>query len=839
MRMRRWPLLLATAFLLFGFLVPTGASAANPDPTAKLAPALKGIVDHNLGDELYAGVVPGHVPGTVYYLAKVTAVDTPTLLALQAAGATVRHRFDMIGWVALSSPAGAVRRVAAVPQVVRLEADKVLQVLTETATAVPAAAAADIQGERGTRDVGADAEWGKGITGTNVTVGVVDSGIDSTHPDLADHIDYFVDCMGVIPSVLTDVDDIGSCVAHPGFDDNGHGTHVSGIATGTGSMNADLKGMAPTARLAGAKVCNGGGSCLNSSVMAGILQVATPKDQGGGGANVVNISLGGGPGYAALIFNANQETDADPEAQLIDTLAEKYNVVFAIAAGNAGPTLQSVGSPSTSSQGVSVGASVADWDLNHPREETLHGMNGNVNPAAVSPGLNGHPVSAIATFSSRGPSGDRQIKPDFTAPGAYVVSTEALTGGEVHAGDAAVGNNYSADPMYAVLSGTSMAAPSAAGSAALVIDGYRQVVGAAPKYYVVKAAMANTAHGTAFEGPITGLTSSIKSNRLGMDPNDLFPKRNVDPSPAVGVTGTGAGREFVPDAIRASTTGVVVFTPAVHDANGVLTTDAYQPSWALDDLAPGQSASQSFVLWGAPKMAKGTSNVTFTVEAGPEAKGVNTIPAKWFKLPSSATAARNAQKSFSTTVSVPKGAAPGQYSSTIVATADLGGGVKEKVRIPVQLFVPMSTNTAMAGPIWASDVTDYSLVGFENPVGGIYTDWSMVPVRVPKTGATTLDFAIWDDANASTMDVFLFNGVGDEIESTVTNDPLHAVPAGAALMPTTADAPASTSVEVVPSSTELAYGQVHPGDVIWVVVSDTKPANPTTFETYHLKVAQS
>ena len=80
--------------------------------------------------------------------------------------------------------------------------------------------------------------------------------------------------------------------------------------------------------------------------------------------------------------------------------------------------------------------------------------------------------------------------------------------------------------------------------ARLVIDGYRRAVGAAPKYYVVKAAMANTAHGTAFEGPITGLTSSIKSNRLGMDPNELFPPRNTGSSPAVGITGTGAGRVF-------------------------------------------------------------------------------------------------------------------------------------------------------------------------------------------------------------------------------------------------------------------------------------------------------
>ena len=68
------------------------------------------------------------------------------------------------------------------------------------------------------------------------------------------------------------------------------------------------------------------------------------------------------------------------------------------------------------------------------------------------------------------------------------VSLEASTGGEVHAGDAAVNNNYSGDPNYAVLSGTSMAAPSAAGAAALVVDGYHKATGNTPAYYAVKAA---------------------------------------------------------------------------------------------------------------------------------------------------------------------------------------------------------------------------------------------------------------------------------------------------------------------------------------------------------------
>ena len=99
-----------------------------------------------------------------------------------------------------------------------------------------------------------------------------------------------------------------------------------------------------------------------------------------------------------------------------------------------------------------VGASIADFDLNHPTDQTEQGEFGNLNPQAAKNG-----ATAIAGFSSRGPSGDRLVKPDLTAPGSYVVSAESSTGGEVKAADAVHKNNYETDPTYAVLSGTSMA----------------------------------------------------------------------------------------------------------------------------------------------------------------------------------------------------------------------------------------------------------------------------------------------------------------------------------------------------------------------------------------------
>src|SRR5439155_22997292 len=153
-------------------------------------------------------------------------------------------------------------------------------------------------------------------------------------------------------------------------------------------------------------------------------------DHGGAGADVINISLGSGRFYGAPLFSAELVTNNDPEAQLINTLAQQDNVVFAISAGNSGPVLGSTGGPSVASQAISVGAAIADFDLKHPTDQTEQGEFGNIRPDAPPNG-----ATAIATFSSRGPSGDHLVKPDLTAPGSYVVAAESAEGGEVKAAD--------------------------------------------------------------------------------------------------------------------------------------------------------------------------------------------------------------------------------------------------------------------------------------------------------------------------------------------------------------------------------------------------------------------
>src|SRR4051812_46655125 len=245
----------------------TATGSSTIAPKAKLSPSMKILLAQGGYDSIAASqvgaAVDGFQAGDVFYLAKLnTAVDdVATTTALKVAGADVRFRYPSIGGVALVSKLGAIRNVDALSQVNTLEVDRVPQVQSMDVQYLqaPAASSADFanQNKRGTHDVGADQLWSKGITGRGVTVGVTDSGIDGTNPDLDDQdwgawdatnrppkIASFVNCMAVLPEAG------GQCAASPPVDDNGHGTHVSGIIGGSAeggsaAQHGRLPGMAP------------------------------------------------------------------------------------------------------------------------------------------------------------------------------------------------------------------------------------------------------------------------------------------------------------------------------------------------------------------------------------------------------------------------------------------------------------------------------------------------------------------------------------------------------------------------------------------------------------------
>ncbi|WP_033292683.1 S8 family serine peptidase [Amycolatopsis jejuensis] len=210
--------------------------------------------------------------------------------------------------------------------------------------------------------VGAPAAWQAGFTGKGVTVAVLDTGIDDTHPDVAGKVKQSKDFTGK-----------GNVK-----DGNGHGTHVAATAAGSGAAEGGkFKGVAPDADLAVGKVLDDSGFGMNDGILAGMEWAAGEVK-----AKVISMSLGGGP------------TDGtDPLAQAVNTLSRKYNTLFVIAAGNSGAP-GTVGSPASADLALSVGSVTKAGD----RSE----------------------------FSSQGPrAGDGAVKPEIAAPGSDIVAARA------------------------------------------------------------------------------------------------------------------------------------------------------------------------------------------------------------------------------------------------------------------------------------------------------------------------------------------------------------------------------------------------------------------------------
>ncbi|MFI2650398.1 S8 family serine peptidase [Micromonospora fulviviridis] len=171
--------------------------------------------------------------------------------------------------------------------------------------------------------VGAPEAWAAGYDGSGVTVAVLDTGVDATHPDLVDQVDEKV---SFVPG--EDTSDV-----------NGHGTHVASTIAGTGAASGGAnKGVAPGADLIVGKVLSNEGYGQDSWILAGMQWAAES------GADVISMSLG----------DSSLTDGTDPMALAVDTLSAQYKTLFVIAAGNAGP--QTIGSPGTAASALTVGA---------------------------------------------------------------------------------------------------------------------------------------------------------------------------------------------------------------------------------------------------------------------------------------------------------------------------------------------------------------------------------------------------------------------------------------------------------------------------------------------------
>lgn len=226
--------------------------------------------------------------------------------------------------------------------------------------------------------IGAPEAWRAGLTGKGVTVAVVDTGIDASHPDLA----------GSFRGGAADWFDVHGEHKQP-LDRHGHGTQIAALVTGTGA-NGQTLGVAPQAKWIAARVYNDrhiGRLSQLHRIMAWLLDPdgnpATPDAP----QVVLNAwGLGDRPGVC----------DDEFAADLRWLRAAGMHVVF--AAGNGGPTENSSVSPANNSGAFAVGA------------------------------LDGQGQAAL--FSSRGVSAcDARPYPDAMAPGELLRTADLSPAG--------------------------------------------------------------------------------------------------------------------------------------------------------------------------------------------------------------------------------------------------------------------------------------------------------------------------------------------------------------------------------------------------------------------------
>ncbi|MDE5414454.1 S8 family serine peptidase [Alkalihalobacillus sp. MEB203] len=185
--------------------------------------------------------------------------------------------------------------------------------------------------------IGSDLVWDAGFTGEGVTVAVIDTGTDYTHPDLAhafgeykgwDFVDNNNDPQETPPG-------------DPRGGSTNHGTHVAG----TVAANGQIKGVAPDATLLAYRVLGPGGSGSTENVVAGIERAVQD------GADIMNLSLG----------NTLNNPDWATSIALDWAMAE--GVVAVTSNGNSGPNNWTVGSPGTSREAISVGATRLPYNV--------------------------------------------------------------------------------------------------------------------------------------------------------------------------------------------------------------------------------------------------------------------------------------------------------------------------------------------------------------------------------------------------------------------------------------------------------------------------------------------
>jgi subtilisin family serine protease len=384
-------------------------------------------------------------------------LPTGLAAAVQGAGGALTGTLPQIGVAfAASGDAGFAGRAAKIAGVSSVAADMVVQWVDPKESAVPLDADATGIGDDerffpiqwAPVAVHAPDAWAAGARGAGVRVAVIDGGMRTTHLDLAANVDNAHSRSFVTGFAYNQ--DVGSF---------SHATHVAGIIA-AGDNGIGSIGIAPSATIIAVKALHNGSGTF-AAVIQAILYAAKPISQGGAGADIINMSLGGifyrqGVGAAQLavalgrattyayqqgvtVFaaTANSALDFDHTANLVVLPAQSPHV---LAISATGPT----------------GFGYGSTDLDGPAAYTDFGQ-------------------SLVAFAA--PGGDVRL---FGTTAGNAACTKPIVGGTITAAcwvfDLVLSpGSMQADNGYFFAAGTSMATPAAAAVAALIIEKYGRI----------------------------------------------------------------------------------------------------------------------------------------------------------------------------------------------------------------------------------------------------------------------------------------------------------------------------------------------------------------------------
>lgn len=268
----------------------------------------------------------------------------------------------------------------------------------------------------------ADKAHANKIYGDNVTIGVLDTGLDQL-AGLA------TDLRGR-DKVWGTYDAINNTVHNFEREQNGHGTHVASLAVNSDfDINGKIYGIAPNAALVGIKAFDSEGKSTYADVIRGIAWAIDIKDAIN--LRVLNMSFSG---------PAQSHYWQDPLNQAV-MKAWQAGIVVVASAGNTGPQPMTIGVPGNVPYIITVGAMTDNYTPSDKTDDKL------------------------ATFSSAGPTIEGFIKPEIVAPGGHVSGLMAF--------DTAIVTEhpeYHDGGRYFEMSGTSQAAGVVSGAVALLLS---------------------------------------------------------------------------------------------------------------------------------------------------------------------------------------------------------------------------------------------------------------------------------------------------------------------------------------------------------------------------------